>query len=219
MENLLKPSKIKLICHLIVVLVILFISLFIGFKSSGLNYSFFTTWNMAIVFSINLIVGFIIFYPLTSGAIFIYSSIKNKTYDAKKIIIAIIMILIFNPLTLSFIINKAILFFTKDKIANEVEKLSNEPCGLVIMSISEYSRVAEAGLKPGDMILGFDGKEVRTVKELLALLGYHKPGDRIILKTAKGDKTVELVASLDDSNHAVLGVNLVENTYCKNDQK
>jgi len=71
----------------------------------------------------------------------------------------------------------------------EVEKLE-KPEGALVASVSENSPADKAGIKAGDIILEFDGKEVDTMRTLPKLVAQTKVGKRVILKIWRNQKLI-----------------------------
>ncbi len=63
----------------------------------------------------------------------------------------------------------------------EVEKLKS-PEGALIASVSPKSPATKAGLKPGDIILEFDGKKITKMRELPKAVAGTKVGKNVVLK-------------------------------------
>jgi len=53
------------------------------------------------------------------------------------------------------------------------------PVGVIVIDIQEDSAAEEAGIRPGDVILGMDGKDIETIDDLRAVLESHEVGDVI----------------------------------------
>jgi serine protease DegQ len=51
--------------------------------------------------------------------------------------------------------------------------------GLVVLQVQQGTPAAQAGLKPGDVILTVDGQTMNQVEDLIAVLHQHSPGDTI----------------------------------------
>jgi serine protease Do len=84
----------------------------------------------------------------------------------------------------------------------EVEKLE-KPMGALIASVSENSPADKAGVKAGDIILEFDGKEVDTMRTLPKLVAQTKVGKKVILKIWRNQKLISkkvLIGRLESSN-------------------
>ncbi len=55
-----------------------------------------------------------------------------------------------------------------------------------------------AGLRPGDVILGVDGKNVNTMDELVKIISSREPGSRVKLSVLREGRPVVLTARLED---------------------
>jgi S1-C subfamily serine protease len=84
---------------------------------------------------------------------------------------------------------KAALGITVDPGAKVVEVLPGTPA-------------EKAGLRPGDVLLGIDGKPTTTSEELLAAIGRADAGTEIRLQIARGEHTEEVTVQLADSSGA-----------------
>jgi len=71
----------------------------------------------------------------------------------------------------------------------ELEKLK-KPKGALVASVSEKSPADKAGIKAGDIILEFDGKEVDTMRTLPKLVAQTKVGKKVILKIWRNQKLI-----------------------------
>jgi serine protease Do len=84
----------------------------------------------------------------------------------------------------------------------EVEKLE-KPAGALVASVSENSPADKAGVKAGDIILEFDGKEVDTMRKLPKLVAQTQVGKKVILKIWRNQKLISkkvLLGRLEYSN-------------------
>nr|WP_260752899.1 trypsin-like peptidase domain-containing protein [Mycobacterium sp. SMC-8] len=68
----------------------------------------------------------------------------------------------------------------------------NRTSGVVVMRVSTPSPAAEAGIRPGDIVIAFNGEETATAEELIAALRGTKPGDRVRLTVLRGAETREI---------------------------
>ena len=74
------------------------------------------------------------------------------------------------------------------EIAN-IEKLE-KPAGALVASVSENSPAAKAGIKPGDIILKFDGKEIDTMRTLPKLVAQTKVGKKVTIKIWRNQQLI-----------------------------
>ena len=69
----------------------------------------------------------------------------------------------------------------------DVEQVDAEVYGLPNVRGAEVTSVAEdgpardAGLRPGDVVLAIDGREIRDATDLTTTLAQHQPGDQVVL--------------------------------------
>ena len=71
----------------------------------------------------------------------------------------------------------------------EVEKLE-KPKGALVASVSEKSPAKKAGIKPGDIILEFDGKEIDTMKTLPKIVAKTEVGKKVVIKIWRNKKLI-----------------------------
>ena len=71
--------------------------------------------------------------------------------------------------------------------------------GVYIESVLEGASADRAGLQPGDIILGVDGKELRNSAELSEYLGRQRPGDKVELGIQRAKKQLIVPVELRNS--------------------
>ena len=71
----------------------------------------------------------------------------------------------------------------------ELEKLDKAE-GALVASVQEKSPALKAGIKPGDIILEFDGKKVDTMRTLPKLVAQAEVGKRVKVKIWRNNKTI-----------------------------
>ena len=67
---------------------------------------------------------------------------------------------------------------------------------VVIKEVAPDSPADEAGLKPGDVLLEFGGKKQTSVRGFLAALRGRRPGQKVPIKTQRGDETQTVTVRL-----------------------
>ncbi|MBQ3407802.1 MAG: trypsin-like peptidase domain-containing protein [Clostridia bacterium] len=78
-------------------------------------------------------------------------------------------------------------------------KANNLPEGVYVASVEEFSAAEKAGIKAGDVIVQFDGKDIKTMTELNNQKNTHKVGDEVKLKIIRDKKEHELTIVLGES--------------------
>jgi len=66
--------------------------------------------------------------------------------------------------------------------------------GLVITSLNRNGPAHKAGMEPGDVLVGIDGRKTGDAREVLMVISNHKPGDKIRLDLLREGKPVNIVA-------------------------
>ena len=69
--------------------------------------------------------------------------------------------------------------------------------GVRVSGVRAGTPAEKAGLQKGDLIVAFDGIEVRTLQDYATLLFSHKPGDQVVVSVVRGDQKLDLTATLE----------------------
>ena len=77
-------------------------------------------------------------------------------------------------------------------------KLQEDGRGFLIQEVLDDSPANKAGLKAKDVILKIDGTEPTSLKEFLAIMGLHQPGDKIVLEIRRDGKDKEIKVTLGE---------------------
>lgn len=72
----------------------------------------------------------------------------------------------------------------------------NHDKGVKITSVSKESAAEKAGLKPGDVILSIDGKQMKSPNDVAEAVREHKPGDKVALVFLRDGKEQKASAEL-----------------------
>ena len=90
----------------------------------------------------------------------------------------------------------------------EVNKL-DKPKGALVSGLLESGPAKKAGIKPGDIILEFDGKEVKTSRSLQRIVGDTKVGKNVAIKIWRNNKLITKRVTLGrlESSKAFLAEN------------
>lgn len=71
------------------------------------------------------------------------------------------------------------------------------PVGIYIAQVEDFSVAQKAGLKPGDVVVKFDGKKVATVAELNKIKETHKENDEVTVEFVRDGKTMTATMKLE----------------------
>jgi hypothetical protein len=72
-----------------------------------------------------------------------------------------------------------------------VPDFDEPPKGVRFADVRDGTPAAKAGLKAGDILIEFDGKEIGNLYDFTYALRAHKPGDNVLVKVLRGGQTVE----------------------------
>jgi len=215
MKNLLRPTRVKIISNILFSLGLVLTFLFLPALGFSQVFSQFTLGHKIGSFFASWAFCFVIYYPLVASLAYLVSSVRSSIYNTKEIIFALILVAVFNPFSIAFIFSKVNI---KKNIPTENINISQNNvqsvCGLMVGEFLPNSKMPEAGINKGDVILKFNGAEVKNVQDIFNQLVQKKPGDKVAMETDKGIKTVELAKDPADPNRPVLGVKLLPNP-CK----
>ncbi len=72
-----------------------------------------------------------------------------------------------------------------------VPDFDEPPKGVRFADVRDGTPAAKAGLKAGDILIEFDGKEIGNLYDFTYALRAHKPGDEVLVKVLRGTQTIE----------------------------
>jgi hypothetical protein len=65
------------------------------------------------------------------------------------------------------------------------------PKGVRFADVRDGTPASKAGLKAGDILIEFDGKDIGNLYDFTYALQAHKPGDEVLVKVLRGSQTIE----------------------------
>src|SRR5438067_5652889 len=83
-------------------------------------------------------------------------------------------------------------------IAKSLGMNPDEPTGALVATVTASSPAAQAGLKPGDVILTANGKPIKNVHDLPRLVASTAPGEKIELGLRRGGKDMTVAATIGE---------------------
>lgn len=83
-------------------------------------------------------------------------------------------------------------------VTSDVASTYNMPTGVYVAQVTEGSAAEQAGIRMGDIITTFDGREIKSMEELSTRMQYYKAGDtvEVIIKRASDGAYVEQTISV-----------------------
>lgn len=81
-------------------------------------------------------------------------------------------------------------------ITAEIAKQNNLQEGVYVVGVQEFSPAEKAGLKNGDLIVEFGGKNIKTVEELNETKAKYNDGDSVPLEVIRDGKKIKLNITL-----------------------
>jgi S1-C subfamily serine protease len=78
------------------------------------------------------------------------------------------------------------------------EQAAQAPRGAVIADVVSGGPAAQAGMRPGDVVIAADGQRINSFEQLLAYIAYQQPGDQIQLTVHRGDAQQEIMVTLGE---------------------
>jgi hypothetical protein len=213
---LLNPTKEKVILSLVDSLILILISLAI--PSMGYRSVLLSRELPGQIFSLvsSLFFSFVVYYPLACGLVYIFKIIIGKEkVKAQNLVIALLFIIIFNPITFSTVATKIV----KNKQVNSPStnsvvdpKTKEKLCGLQIIEVTAPS-AKNAGLVVGEVIKTVNGYLVGNKDELTHSLANKKPNDTVKVVTNVNTYNVTLFANPQNPQQTLLGIG-VKQTDC-----
>lgn len=74
----------------------------------------------------------------------------------------------------------------------------NRTNGVVVLGVATPGPAADAGIKPGDVIIAFNGRDTPTAESFISALQATKPGDKIELTVQRGSATQQISVTVAD---------------------
>jgi membrane-associated protease RseP (regulator of RpoE activity) len=72
-----------------------------------------------------------------------------------------------------------------------IPDFNEPPKGVRFADVRDGTPAAKAGLKAGDILIEFDGKDIANLYDFTYALRAHKPGDTVLVKVLRGSQTIE----------------------------
>jgi serine protease Do len=99
----------------------------------------------------------------------------------------------------SFVTGKAALGITYREITAAESKRYGLPQGVLVVLVSQGGAAQKSGLKSGDIIVEFDGKETLTDDSLIELIDSKKPGNTVKVKVWRDNEELTFDVTLTEA--------------------
>lgn len=80
----------------------------------------------------------------------------------------------------------------------QTAKQNNLVIGVYVKSVDDFSAAEKSGIKPGDVIIEAEGKEIKTMDELNEIKNKHSIGDELKLVVNRDGKKVDITLTLGE---------------------
>ena len=87
---------------------------------------------------------------------------------------------------------------TISEVTEEVSKKSNYPQGLFVKGVEQNSAAEASGISIGDVIIEFDGKQIKTADDLTKAKEEKKAGDKVDIVVCRNGKNIKLQLELTE---------------------
>lgn len=84
-------------------------------------------------------------------------------------------------------------------LTEDLAKANNLVVGIYVKHVEDFSSGEKAGIKPGDVIVKADGKEIKTTNELNEIKDTHKIGDEMTITINRNGSEKELTIKLQEA--------------------
>lgn len=213
MGFILKPTKENIVVSLFNSLAMILIGLIVpswGYRSllSSRELS-----GQIVSLVVSFIFSFIVYYPLACGLVYVFKIVTGKEkVKVQNLVIALLLIIIFNPITFSMVITKIV---KKPQINQPTvidPKTKEKLCGLQIMEVTAPS-AKNAGLVVGEVIKTVNDNPVDTMESLSHALTNKRPNDIVTVITNTNTYNVTLFANPQNPQQVLMGIK-VNPTEC-----
>ncbi|PSR23170.1 MAG: peptidase A2 [Sulfobacillus acidophilus] len=79
-----------------------------------------------------------------------------------------------------------------------LQALPHRALGMLVVAVAAHSPAAQAGLKAGDLLTAIDGRPVRRLRDVVAVLEHEAVGQRVELKVLRGNAVLTMTVQLQE---------------------
>ncbi|WP_330873144.1 trypsin-like peptidase domain-containing protein [Thermotomaculum hydrothermale] len=97
-------------------------------------------------------------------------------------------------------VERGALGVTVSKLSDTDKKAFGVDHGALVQSVQPGMAADKAGIKPYDIIIKVNGKEIKTNDDLVKIISSHKPKDKVKITVIRNGKEKEFAVTLDSRN-------------------
>ena len=97
-----------------------------------------------------------------------------------------------------YVTGRPLVGITGIDVTERIAKANNLPIGVYVDSVINGGSADKGGIKPGDVITKFDGKEITTIDEINDIRDTHKVGDDVKVELSRNGKKVKVTITLQE---------------------
>ncbi|MBR4890941.1 MAG: trypsin-like peptidase domain-containing protein [Clostridia bacterium] len=101
-----------------------------------------------------------------------------------------------------YVTGRPLVGITGIDVTERIAKANNLPIGVYVNDVVSGGSADKGGIKPGDVITKFDGKEITTIDEINDIRDTHKVGDDIKVELSRNGKKVTVTITLQEDKPA-----------------
>lgn len=95
-----------------------------------------------------------------------------------------------------FVTGKAYLGIEFYEVTEAQAKYYDIPEGVLVYQLTPGGAALKAGIRRGDIIIGFDSEEIEDAEDLTEAIGKVKPGDKVIVRVDRGGETMDIEVTM-----------------------
>ncbi len=97
-----------------------------------------------------------------------------------------------------YVTGRPLVGITGIDVTESIAAVNDLPIGVYVDSVVSGGAADEGGIKPGDVIVKFDGKKIENVDQINAIRDEHKVGDEIEVNVSRNGKNIKCTITLKE---------------------
>lgn len=101
-----------------------------------------------------------------------------------------------------YVTGRPLVGITGIDVTESIAKTNDLPIGVYVNSVVEGGAADRGGIKPGDVIIKFDGKKIENVDQINSIRDEHAVGDKIKVEVSRNGKKITCTIELQEEKPA-----------------